>query len=85
MKQFRRMAYPYIAWSIVMIILPMLLIVMYAFTQKGNDVLTFKVTLDNFFRFFSDPIFMDVLKRSMWAVPGAGVSGSLYYCTVQRA
>ena len=66
MKQFRRMAYPYIFWSIVMIILPMLLIVMYAFTQKGNDVLTFKVTLDNFIRFFSDPIFMDVLKRSMW-------------------
>ena len=66
MKQFRRMAYPYIFWSVVMIILPMLLIVMYAFTQKGNDVLTFKVTLDNFIRFFSDPIFMDVLKRSMW-------------------
>jgi len=66
MKQFRRMAYPYIVWSIIMIILPMLMIVMYAFTQKGNDVLTFKVTLDNFFRFFSDPIFMDVLKRSMW-------------------
>ena len=60
------MAYPYIFWSFLMIILPMLMIVMYAFTQKGNDVLTFKVTLDNFIRFFSDPIFMDVLKRSMW-------------------
>ena len=66
MKQFRRMAYPYIVWSVIMIILPMLLIVMYAFTQKGNDVLTFKVTLDNFLYFFSDPIFIDVLKRSLW-------------------
>lgn len=66
MKQFRRMAYPYIIWSVIMIILPMLLIVMYAFTQKGNDVLTFKVTLDNFFYFFSDSIFIDVLKRSLW-------------------
>ncbi len=66
MKQFRRMAYPYIAWAVIMIIVPMLMIVMYAFTQKGNDVLTFKITLDNFLRFFSDPIFMDVLKRSLW-------------------
>ena len=40
MKQFRNMALPYIVWSAVMIILPMLLIVMYAFTQKGNDDLS---------------------------------------------
>lgn len=66
MKEFRRMAYPYFVWSAVMIIVPMLLIVMYAFTAKGNDVITFKVTLDNFVRFFSDPIFLDVLKRSLW-------------------
>jgi len=66
MKQFRNMAYPYIVWSAVMIIVPMLMIVMYAFTQKGNDVLTFKVTLDNFIYFFSDPIFLEVLERSLW-------------------
>ena len=60
------MAYPYFVWSAIMIILPMLLIVMYAFTVKGNDVISFKVTLDNFVRFFSDPIFLDVLKRSLW-------------------
>ncbi len=66
MKQFRSMAYPYIVWSAVMIIVPMLMIVMYAFTQKGNDVLTFKVTLDNFVYFFSDPIFLEVLERSLW-------------------
>ena len=66
MKDFRRMAYPYFVWSAVMIVVPTLLIVMYAFTSKGNDVITFKVTLDNFVRFFSDPIFLDVLKRSLW-------------------
>lgn len=60
------MALPYIVWSAVMIILPMLLIVMYAFTQKGNDVLTFRITLQNFVRFFSNPIFLEVLKRSLW-------------------
>lgn len=66
MKEFRRMAYPYFVWSAIMIVLPMLLIVMYAFTAKGNDVITFKVTLDNFVRFFSDSIFLDVMKRSLW-------------------
>ena len=66
MKQFRNMAYPYIVWSVIMIILPMLMIVMYAFTQKGNDVLTFRVTLDNFIYFFSDSIFLEVLERSLW-------------------
>lgn len=65
MKQFRTMAYPYIFWINIMIVVPMLMIVMYAFTQKGNDVLTFRLTLDNFIYFFSDPIFMSVLKNSL--------------------
>lgn len=66
MKQFRTMAYPYLLWIAVMIVLPMLLIVMYAITTKGNNVTTFKFTMDNFKYFFSDPIFLDVLKRSLW-------------------
>lgn len=49
-----------------MIVLPMLMILMYAFTQKGNDVLTFRFTIENFLKFFSDPIFLDVLRRSLW-------------------
>lgn len=65
MKQFRSMAYPYVFWINVMIVVPMLMIVMYAFTQKGNDVVTFRLTLDNFIYFFSDPIFMSVLKNSL--------------------
>lgn len=65
MKQFRSMAYPYVFWINVMIVVPMLMIVMYAFTQKGNDVVTFRLTLDNFIYFFSDPIFVSVLKNSL--------------------
>ena len=65
MKQFRNMAYPYVVWIAIMIVLPMLLIVMYAFTKKGNDVTTFRFTLENFTYFFSDPIFIDVLERSL--------------------
>ena len=43
-KRFRSMTYPYIAWIIAIIVVPMLLIVLYAFTTSGNSVLTFQFT-----------------------------------------
>ncbi len=60
------MTYPYVAWITVMIVVPMLLIVLYAFTQSGNDVLTFRFTFDNFVRFVTDKIFRAVLWRSLY-------------------
>lgn len=66
MKQFRNMALPYIVWMVVIIVLPMLLIMLYAFTHQGNDVATIRFTLENFSRFFRDAVFMSVLKRSMF-------------------
>ena len=65
MKQFRSMTYPYILWITVMIVAPMLLIVLYAFTESGNEVLTFRFTLDNFARFVTDSVFLAVLWRSL--------------------
>lgn len=65
MKQFRTMSLPYILWMAVMIVLPMLLIVMYAFTVKGNDVTTFRFTFENFSNFFKDAVFIEVLERSL--------------------
>lgn len=66
MNHFRKMAYPYVAWISIMVVAPMLLIVMYAFIVKGNDVTTFKFTLSNFTRFFSDSVYTDVLYRSLY-------------------
>ena len=66
MKQFRSMTDPYVAWIAVMIVLPMLLIVLYAFTESGNDVLTFRFTFDNFVRFVTDRVFLSVLWRSLY-------------------
>ena len=66
MKQFRNMVYPYVAWIAVMIVAPMLMIVLYAFTTAGNDVTTIRFTIDNFARFFSDQVFLDVLWRSLF-------------------
>ena len=66
MKQFRSMTYPYVLWISVMIVLPMLLIVLYAFTESGNEVLTFRFTLENFARFITDRVFLAVLWRSLY-------------------
>lgn len=65
MKKFSKLVYPYLVWMTIMIVLPMLMIVLYAFTVKGNNVLTLQFTLDNFTRFFSDSIFPSVLWRSL--------------------
>lgn len=65
MKNFRSMVYPYIIWSAIMIVVPMLMIIMYAFTKEGNSVMSIRFTLDNFAGFFRDRVFIDVLKRSL--------------------
>ena len=49
-----------------MILAPMLLIVFYAFTVQGNDVLTVKFSLQNFVRFVTDRVFLEVLLRSLY-------------------
>lgn len=65
MKAFAKLITPYVVWMCAMIIVPMLMIVLYAFTVQGNSVLTLQFTLSNFARFFSDPIFPSVLLRSL--------------------
>ena len=65
MKSFSKLVYPYLVWMAVMIVLPMIMIVLYAFTVKGNDVLTLQFTIENFTRFFEDTIFPSVMWRSL--------------------
>ena len=63
MKHFRKLVGPYCFWLFVLTVLPMFLIMIYAFIQKGNAITTFSFTLDNFSNFF-DPIFVSVLIKS---------------------
>ena len=65
MKKFSHLAIPYIVWSVIMLLLPMLLIVFYAVTDGGNAIINFSFTLENFKRFFTDPDFLLVLWRSL--------------------
>lgn len=65
MKRFSQLAVPYIVWTVIMLLLPMILIVLYAFTDTGNEIMTFRFTLANFAKFFTDPDFLLVLWRSI--------------------
>lgn len=65
MKQFRKMTYPYVLWISIMVVAPMLLILLYAFTKEGNSVTDFLFTFNNFKRFFVDSVFVEVLLRSL--------------------
>ncbi len=65
MKTFSKLTWPYIAWISAFVVLPMVLILLYAFTKEGNSIITLHFTLENFAKFFSDAIFPMVLWRSL--------------------
>lgn len=57
MKRFSQLAVPYIVWVALMIVLPLVLILLYAFTAQGNELITFSFTLEHFKRFLPTLIF----------------------------
>lgn len=65
MKKFSQLAWPYMIWLGFMILLPMILIMLYAFTKPGNDIVSFSFTLDHFKKFFTDLDFLLILWRSL--------------------
>lgn len=65
MQRFRAMAYPYVAFIAVLVVVPLLLIITYAFTVEGTAFFQGQFTLANFSRFFQDSVFIDVLIRSL--------------------
>ncbi len=65
MKKFSQLAIPYIAWAVMMLVLPMALIALYSFMQQGNAIIPFSLTLEHYKKFFTDPDFLLVLWRSL--------------------
>lgn len=65
MKKFSDLAVPYIVWAVIMLAMPVLLLVFYAFTDSGNGMISFTFTLSHFRKFFTDPDFLKVLWRSV--------------------
>lgn len=59
------LAWPYVLWIVLFTILPLLIIVLFSFTEKtemGSISMVF--TLDNYRKFFQ-PLYLNVLKRSV--------------------
>ena len=65
MKRFSQLVIPYIAWAVMMLILPMGLIALYSFTKQGNTIVSFTFTIEHYAKFFTDPDFLIVLWRSL--------------------
>lgn len=64
MNSFRKLVNPYIGWMAIFIVIPTLLIILYAFTASGNDVVSIRFTLENFARFL-DPLFLSIFWKSL--------------------
>ncbi|HAT4166979.1 ABC transporter permease [Clostridium perfringens] len=56
-------AYPYVIWSAIFIVIPLLLIVFFSFTSKVDGRFVF--SFENFQRLF-EPIYFTVFIRSIW-------------------
>lgn len=63
MKYFRNLVKPYIVWSFLMIVVPLLLIVLYSVTTGGNSLVNIQFTLGNFAK-IAEPIYLAVFMRS---------------------
>ncbi len=57
------LAYPYVIWSVIFIVVPLLLIVFFGFTKEESGQYIF--SLENFQRLL-DPVYIKVFGRSLW-------------------
>ncbi|MDO4960321.1 MAG: ABC transporter permease [Eubacteriales bacterium] len=65
MKKFTQLAVPYIVWSVLMLLLPMLIVFFYSITDSGNGITIFSLTFKHYIKFFTDKDFLIVLWRSL--------------------
>ncbi|HCW73817.1 MAG TPA: ABC transporter permease [Clostridiaceae bacterium] len=61
----KKVAYPYVMWMVIFILVPLFLVVYFAFTTgDSRNYDTFTLSLDNFRRFLT-PIYIEVMTRSL--------------------
>ena len=89
MKHFKKLTYPYVLWSALMIVIPLILIAIYAFTTDGNTV-TLDRVLENFARIMEPTYlkrFLEVHKNGSdhnVYLPAGRLSAGLYDLPVPR-
>ena len=64
MGHYKNLIKPYVFWSFLLIVVPLLLIVLYSVTAGDNSVLTIHFTLDNFKK-ISDPVYLNVFIKTL--------------------
>ena len=63
MKHYTKLIRPYLIWSLVIIIVPLILIILYSVTTGGNELVNIQFSLDSFKK-IGEPIYLEVLKKS---------------------
>ena len=63
MKHYIKLTRPYLIWSIIIVLIPLFLIVLYSITTGGNELVNIQFTLENFKK-IGEPIYLDVMKKS---------------------
>lgn len=64
MKHYTKLVRPYLIWSLLIIVIPLLLIVIYSVTTGGNTLVNIQFTLSNFKK-FAEPIYLQVFIKSL--------------------
>ncbi|MBR3645741.1 MAG: ABC transporter permease [Lachnospiraceae bacterium] len=63
MKHFKKLSWPYVLWSFLLIVLPLILIVLYAVTESSNSLVNIRFTTNNFAKIF-EPEYIKVFIKS---------------------
>lgn len=63
MKQYKNLIRPYLVWSAILIVIPLLLIILYSVTTGGNSLLNIEFSFKSFAKIV-DPTYIDVFIRS---------------------
>lgn len=63
MQYYKKMIRPYLIWSFLVIVIPLFMIFLYAFTKSGNSLLNIQFTFENFVK-FADEVYVEVFIKS---------------------
>lgn len=64
MKHYKKLVNPYILWSFLLIVVPLLLIVLYSVTKGSNSLVNIQFTLEHFEKIF-EPVYLNVFLKSL--------------------
>lgn len=64
MKHYKNLVKPYVLWSFLLIVVPLLLIVLYSVTKGSNSLVNIQFTLEHFEKIF-EPVYLNVFFKSL--------------------